>query len=257
MHLMRQYIYKMQNNFDIQKDDMISDNHLYSQIPQDYMFMNILKFIETKTINFIWLGQIDYNIALSYQRQIHKLIQDNKVKDTILLLEHPHVYTFGKNADKNHLLPSYNKEADVIQTDRGGEITYHGPGQLVVYPIMNLARYKKSITWYINTIEKVIIDSLKQYNIKALRKEGLIGVWVEEEKIAAIGVRLSKWITMHGFALNINPNMKFYNGMIPCGIFEYGITSIFQLTKKNIEILDLVQNIINHIVLSFKEINEI
>ena len=257
MHMMKQYIYKLENILDINNNNYFLGNRYQKNIPEEYLFMNILNFFETESLNFIWLGNIHYNDAWSYQKKIHQLILEGKVKDTILFLEHFHVYTFGKNADKNHLLPSYNKKADIVQSDRGGDITYHGPGQLVIYPIINLTKYKKSISWYIKTIEKVIIDSLTKYNINASRKDGLIGVWVEEEKIAAIGVRLARWITMHGFALNIKPDMKFYQGMIPCGIFEYGITSIFELTKMNLDSIGVVKNIMNQILINFIEENEV
>ena len=174
-------------------------------------------------------------------KKIHKLVMENRIKDTILFLEHPHVYTFGKNADKNFLLPSRDKTVDVIQSDRGGQITYHGPGQLVVYPIIDLKKYVKSITWYIKTIEYVIIDLLKEYSIDSNRNKGLTGVWVEDEKIAAIGVRLKKWVTMHGYALNVKPNLNFYQGLIPCGIFEHGVTSIFELLNIKFKMFEIVK----------------
>ena len=254
---MRQFIFSMKNFLNLNQNFSRTLNYVNGKAPNEFSFMKILNFIRTDSINFVWLGTIDYSIAWDYQKKIHKLIQDNKINDTILFLEHPHVYTFGKNADKNNLLPSYNKLADVIQSDRGGEITYHGPGQLVVYPIINLSRYKKSITWYINTIESVIIDTLRKYKINASRKPGLTGVWVEEEKIAAIGVRLSKWITMHGFALNVRPDMQFYKGMIPCGIFEYGITSIFELINKKIDSNDIIKDLIRQFSNNLRDLNEV
>tara|TARA_Y100001968_G_scaffold140294_1_gene128340 strand:+ start:1133 stop:1894 length:762 start_codon:yes stop_codon:yes gene_type:complete len=251
----RQYIFKLENLLDIKKKSL--EYGLISNIPKELLFLEILNFYESDSLNFIWLGRIHYNDAWDIQKKIHQLILQDKIKDTILFLEHFHVYTFGKNADQNHLLPSYNKQAEIIQSDRGGDITYHGPGQLVVYPVINLNKYKKSISWYINIIEQIIIDTLKEYNINANRKDGLTGVWVEEEKIAAIGVRLSKWITMHGFALNIKPDLSFYNGMIPCGIFEYGITSIFELSGIKIDSIDIVKNIIKQFSNNFIQNNEI
>ena len=130
-----------------------------------------------------------------------------------------------KNADKNHVLPSKPDDADVIQIDRGGQVTYHGPGQLVCYPILDLHDYKMSVSWYMRFLEDIVINSMKLNGIKGQRKEGLTGVWVEDEKICAMGVRLSRWVTMHGFAFNVNPNLRYFDSMIPCGIFEYGITS--------------------------------
>ena len=166
--MMRQYISKLENSLNIKSNS--SEFRFQKNIPDELLFMKILNFIESDSLNFIWLGSIHYNEAWNFQKKIHQLILENKIKDTILFLEHFHVYTFGKNADQNHLLPSYNKQAEIIQSDRGGDITYHGPGQLVVYPIINLKNYNKSITWYINIIEQVIINSLKQYNIEANRK---------------------------------------------------------------------------------------
>ena len=210
-------------------------------IQSELLFLNIIHFQCNENINFVWLGSVDYNKAWSYQKKIHKLVIENKIKDTILFLEHPHVYTFGKNADKNFLLPSRDKTVDVIQSDRGGQITYHGPGQLVVYPIIDLKKYVKSITWYIKTIEYVIIDLLKEYSIDSNRNKGLTGVWVDDEKIAAIGVRLKKWVTMHGYALNVKPNLNFYQGLIPCGIFEHGVTSIFELLNVKFKMFEIVK----------------
>ena len=117
----------------------------------------------------------------------------------------------------------------MVQIDRGGEVTYHGPGQLVCYPIIDLHDYKLSISWYMRTLEIIVMEYLQQLGINPSRKEGMTGVWVEDEKICAMGVRLAKWVTMHGFALNINPDMTYFDKMIPCGIFEYGVTSLREL----------------------------
>jgi len=180
-----------------------------------------------------------YNEIWELQRSLHENISNQEMGDVMLLLEHPHVYTLGKNADKNHLLPSYPKSAEVIDIDRGGDITYHGPGQLVGYPIVNLKNYKKSVSWYMDTLEEMIIKVLSDFDIKSKRREGLTGVWVEDEKICAFGVRMAKWTTMHGFAININPDMSFFNGIIPCGIFEYGVTSIKELLNLDLSTYDL------------------
>ena len=223
-------------------------------IPSELLFLNIVHYQCNDYINFIWLGSVDYNQAWLYQKKIHKLVMENKIKDTILFLEHNHVYTFGKNADKNFLLPSRDKTIDVVQSDRGGQITYHGPGQLVVYPIIDLKRYVKSISWYIKTVEEIIIDLLEEYNINGCRNKGLTGVWVDDEKIAAIGVRLQKWVTMHGYALNVKPDLNFYKGLIPCGIFEHGVTSIFELTNLKPKMFKIIEKNINQFE---KKLNEI
>ena len=192
-------------------------------------------------VNYFWLGTQPYVPIWHLQKSIHSLRKDGKIKDVFLLLEHDHVYTFGKNANHDHLLPTYPEEADVVQIDRGGDITYHGPGQLVGYPIIDLHEYEKSVSWYMRTLERVIIDTLKKIEIFAGRKEDLTGVWVEDEKICAMGVRLSRWVTMHGFALNFNPDMRFFDGMIPCGIFEHGVTSIKDQIKIDLTVFELAQ----------------
>ena len=152
----------------------------------------------------------------------------------------------GKNADPNHLLDSNPRNAEVIQIDRGGEVTYHGPGQLVCYPIIDLHNYHMSVSWYMRMLESVIIHCMKEFGIESKKKDGLPGVWVDDDKICAMGVRLSKWVTMHGFALNLNPDMTYFDGMIPCGIFEYGVTSF-----NDLEIEYKLENILTSIVKTF------
>ncbi|MBT5078813.1 MAG: lipoyl(octanoyl) transferase LipB, partial [Candidatus Marinimicrobia bacterium] len=138
-------------------------------------------------VNYFWLGTQLYEPIWDLQKKIHSLRKDDEIKDVFLLLEHDHVYTFGKNANHDHLLPTYPSEAEVVQIDRGGDITYHGPGQLVGYPIVDLHGYEKSVSWYMRTLEAVIIDTLKKIEINADRKDDLTGVWVEDEKICAMG----------------------------------------------------------------------
>jgi len=136
----------------------------------------------------------------------------------------------------------------VVQIDRGGEVTYHGPGQLVCYPIIDLHDYKMSVSWYMRMLENVVIDCLQSYGIESGRKEGLTGVWVGDDKICAMGVRLSRWVTMHGFAFNLNPDMTYFDGMIPCGIFEYGVTSLQELDIhfSSIDIQTKIMNLFNN-----------
>ena len=139
-------------------------------------------------------------------------------------------------------LPIYVK---IYHIERGGEITFHGPGQLVGYPILDLNNYKKSISWYMRSLEQVIIDTLNLYGLEAIRKDGLTGVWIGDEKIAALGVRISRWVTMHGFALNVNTNLDYYDGIIPCGILEYGVTSMEKLFNYKINMDDMKKNLIS------------
>ena len=190
-------------------------------------------------INYYWLGIHSYQPIWNLQKKLHKLRINKKIGDSVLLLEHKHVYTLGKNADENHILPSKPKDTDIIKIDRGGDVTYHGPGQLVGYPIIDLHNYKMSISWYMNVLSQSIIDILKDLNIEAYYKEDYVGVWIEDQKVAAFGVRLAKWTTMHGFALNIHTNLDYFESMIPCGIFEYGVTSVQNFINKELKVKDI------------------
>jgi len=183
----------------------------------------------SSTIQYFWLGKQPYAPIWELQKKLHSYRVAGKIPDVILFLEHDHVYTFGKNADTDLLLDSKPNDAEVFQIDRGGQVTYHGPGQLVGYPILDLHNYHLSVSWYMRNLEGMIIHSLKTLGLKASRKEDLTGVWIGDEKICALGVRLSRWVTMHGFALNLDPDMKYFDGMIPCGIFNYGVTSLHEL----------------------------
>ena len=177
-------------------------------------------------LQFQDLGNAPYQQTWDMQKEIQSQRINNEIDDTVLLVEHEPVYTFGKNANENHLLQNYPEDVKVFHIERGGDITFHGPGQLVGYPIIDLHNYKMSISWYMRSLEAVIINTLNHYGIAAEHKKGLTGVWVKEEKIAALGVRISRWVTMHGFALNVNTELHYYDGIIPCGIFEYGVTSM-------------------------------
>ena len=182
------------------------------------------------------LGNSSYKRTWELQKELQLQRIENNIDDTLLLVEHEPVYTFGKNADENHLLQNYPENVKLFYTERGGDITFHGPGQIVGYPIMDLHNYKMSISWYMRSLEEVIIRSLDKFGISADRKDSLTGVWVEDEKIAALGVRISRWVTMHGFALNVNTDLTYYDSIIPCGIFDYGITSLEHILgeKQNI-----------------------
>ena len=197
-------------------------------------------------IQYFWLGQQPYQPIWNLQKQLHAKRVSGEILDIVLLLEHDHVYTLGKNADPNHLLDSNPRNAEVIQIDRGGEVTYHGPGQLVCYPIIDLHNYQMSVSWYMRSLENVVIQCMKEFGIESKKKDGLPGVWVDDDKICAMGVRLSKWVTMHGFALNLNPDMTYFDGMIPCGIFQYGVTSL-----NDLEVEYKLENIIINIINSF------
>ena len=237
---------------------------LESQIHIDHVFHAVdnfetvddifekIKNDELNCINFYWLGVRDYNQIWDLQKKIHRLNLEKKVGDVVLLLEHNHVYTLGKNANKNHILQS-NHNIETVNIDRGGDVTYHGPGQLVGYPIIDLHNYKMSISWYLNVISKSIIDLLLNLDIKSEYRNDYVGIWVDDSKIAAIGVRLSKWITMHGFALNINTDLSYYSGLIPCGIFECGVTSIKEVLQNEYSVQEIAENYSKYFI---KHLNE-
>ena len=197
--------------------------------------------IKQSKIKLINMGTTSYQEVWELQKDLQKQRISGDIEDTIILTEHKAVYTLGKNASKNHLLQNRDMTVDVFHVERGGDITFHGPGQLVGYPIINLKDYRPSITWYLRTLEQVIIDTLNDFSIYACRRRGLTGVWVNDEKIAAMGVRITRWVTMHGFSLNVAPDLKFYEGIIPCGVFEYGVTSMKEIGL-GYEDMDLVKS---------------
>jgi len=176
------------------------------------------------------IGRTRYAEAWALQQEIWKLRQANALQDVLLLTEHDHVYTLGKSTDDNHLLASQEElkisGTDVFYVDRGGDITYHGPGQIVVYPIIDLNNYFLDIHRYLRSLEDVIIRTLDAFGILAGREKDMTGVWVNGEKIAAIGVKVSRWVTMHGFALNVHTDLSMFDRIIPCGIFHKGVTSM-------------------------------
>ena len=190
--------------------------------------------------NILDLGLSDYNDTWKLQKKLQSKRILGEIEDHLLLVEHPPVFTLGKNASKQHIINNL-EGVSIIQTDRGGNITFHGPGQLVCYPILDLNHYKRSITWYMRELEQLIIDVLGEYDIKASRKKGLTGTWVKDKKIAALGVRISRWVTMHGFSLNINPDLNFYKNIIPCGIKEYGVTSMAKIMGNEVPSMDEVK----------------
>lgn len=203
--------------------------------PLDVTFISKM----SATIHIEDLGMKDYQATWNLQKDYHKKVLLGDKPDTLFFVEHEPVYTLGKNANNNHLLQSAKKNIKVFNIERGGDITFHGPGQIVGYPIIDLKRYNKSVSWYMRSLEKVLIDTLSTFNIVGKIKEGLTGVWVGDEKIGAQGVRISRWVTMHGFALNVNTDLTYFDGIIPCGIFEYGVTSMEKILgeKQNISLI--------------------
>ena len=192
--------------------------------------------IVMRKIDILNLGFKPYKEVWDLQKELVEKRRNGQINDTLILVEHEPVYTLGKNADENHILQHSPQDVKTYHIERGGDVTFHGPGQLVGYPILDLHNYKKSISWYMRSLEQLIIDTLAEYGITAERKVGLTGVWVGDEKIAALGVRVTRWVTMHGFALNVTPDLIYYSSIIPCGIFEYGVTSMAKLVTNEITV---------------------
>ena len=189
------------------------------------------------------MGRTRYADAWRFQQQVWELRCAQTIGDVLLFTEHEHVYTIGKGGDTDHLLASGNelKEGgvDFFQIDRGGDVTYHGPGQVVGYPIIDLKNYVPDLHKYLRNLEEVIIRALKRFGIDGTREEGFTGVWVKGDKIAAIGVKVSRWVTMHGFALNVNTDLAKFDRIIPCGIFHKGVTSMQLLLGRTLSLEDV------------------
>ena len=168
------------------------------------------------------LGRMDYATAFELQRRLVVERQQGLIPDHLLLVEHPHVVTLGRNGHRENLLASdeilERAGVEFHPTDRGGDITYHGPGQLVGYPILDLREWKRDVAAYVRAIEEVIIDTLADFGIAAGRIPKLTGVWVDGRKIAAIGVHISRWVTSHGFALNVSTDLSYFEYIVPCGL---------------------------------------
>ena len=194
-------------------------------------------------INLLDLGPLSYQDGLHRQYSIHADVASGQRNDTVLLLEHSPVFTAGKRSEE-HELP--NDGTEVIQTNRGGKITWHGPGQLIGYPIMRLPQ-PIDVVGYVRWLENVLIEVLKQFGIHSKTVEGRSGVWIDgpngDEKIAAIGIRVSEKITMHGFALNVNNSLDAYEKFIPCGIDDAGVTTMSKVLGEEIRLTDVAQSV--------------
>ena len=177
---------------------------------------------------------VNYEYAKEFMEKRLLELDQNKSNELIWILEHKDLYTAGTSYDENDII---DKSIDILKTNRGGKITYHGPGQLICYFVIDLKRRKKDIRKFVSIIENTIIETLQHYNIDSFSDKENIGIWINEnnkvKKIAAIGVRVSKWIAYHGFSININNDLKKYNAIIPCGIKDKGITNLKQIKDQN------------------------
>lgn len=206
--------------------------------------------MEKKTLTYCDLGFIDYKEAWDLQYQIHAKRVSGEAEDFLFLLEHPNTYTLGKTAHKENLKGSEEflkqNQISVYDIDRGGDITYHGPGQIVGYPIIDLNNWYKDTHKYLRVLEEVIIKTCSEYGLECGRSEKHTGVWIDDRKIAAIGIKVSRWVTMHGFAFNVNTDLSLFNGIIPCGIQDKSVTSLSKELKKNIDINEVKEKLLKN-----------
>ena len=222
------------------------------------------------------IGKQSFSEAWEYQEKIFKKIINQKVqnrsknkkietKNFLILTEHNHVYTIGKSGDVNNLLIDKDelikREIEYFKINRGGDITYHGPGQIMAYPIFDLDNFFTDINLYLRKLEEVIINTLQSYGLNGFTIQGETGVWVKDEngsskKICAFGIRASRWVTMHGLCFNINPNLSYFDFIIPCGIKDKGVTSLSHIKKEVIDINQVKLRLVENFKLVFNaEIN--
>ena len=198
------------------------------------------------------LGLVPYQAAWDLQRQLVERRKAREIADTVLFLEHPPVITLGRNARPEHLLTPaeqlHRLGIELVESDRGGDVTFHGPGQLVGYLILDLRLIRKDVVWYVRTLEEALIRTAREYGLPAERRSGLTGVWVKQAKVAAIGVHLSRWITSHGFALNLETDLRFFRHIVPCGIAPpCGVTSFRECLGRSIARSGVEQSLTRHL----------
>jgi len=201
------------------------------------------------------LGLIGYAEAWSLQKRVVAARKAKAIHDVLLLCEHPHVITLGRNGKREHLLASVNvlrqKGVQFQETDRGGDITYHGPGQIVAYPILDLGAIRRDVVWYVRMLEETMIRASAAFGILARREAGKTGIWVQTpgadgEKLAAIGVRISRWVTSHGFAYNVSTDLRHFDLIVPCGMAERKATSLEKLLERDVDSSEVVSHLTKH-----------
>lgn len=232
---------------------------------------------KNRQIIFRDLGVMDYKTCWDYQEQLFNEIISRKIanrdltteeiiltKNYLLFVEHPHVYTLGKSGDEKHLLVNEQqlkeKEASYYKINRGGDITYHGPGQLVAYPILDLDNFFTDIHKYLRLLEETIIITLKEYGIEAGRSKGETGVWLDAEnplkarKICAMGVRCSRWVTMHGWGFNVNSDLDYFSNIIPCGINDKAVTSLNRELGHHVDMNEIKEKLRKNFLILFEAV---
>ncbi len=228
--------------------------------------------IANKNTQFIDLGLIDYKEAWDYQTNLFNKTLEAKSKNRglppidqlitnnyLIFCEHPHVYTLGKSGDENNLLVKkedlHTLQASYYHINRGGDITYHGPGQIVVYPILDLENFFTDIHQYMRMLEEAVIQTLKEFNVEAGRTKGQTGVWIDSEnkskarKICALGVKMSRWVSLHGLAFNVNADLEYFKHIVPCGIDDKAVTSLEKEAGK-VQDMQLVKSVLKEKLVS-------
>jgi lipoyl(octanoyl) transferase len=201
------------------------------------------------------LGLMGYAEAWELQKRMVAARKSHGIEDVLLLCEHPHVITLGRNGKRENLLASEHvlrqKGVELHATDRGGDITYHGPGQIVGYPILNLSAIRRDVVWYVRMLEEAMIRATAELGIAAGREPGKTGVWVEsghaDEKLAAIGVHISRWVTSHGFAYNVSTDLRYFDLIVPCGIRDRKATSLEKLLGHSVDGKEVAPRIARHL----------
>ena len=208
---------------------------------------------------FCWvvkLGLVPYDLACNFQQRIVQARKEGALPDVLLLCEHPHVITLGRNGRREHLLASDHllrqMNVEYHSTDRGGDITYHGPGQIVGYPILDLVEHRRDVRWYVKQLEEVMIRATADFGLIAKRVEGQHGVWIDagaplvQEKLGALGVHLSRWVTSHGFAYNVSTDLRYFDWIVPCGIAGKRATSLEHALGRNVDSSEMTRNLTLH-----------
>ncbi len=211
-----------------------------------------------RTLRTGYLGRAPYREAFDLQLSLRDALKRGEGPEHLLLLEHPHVYTLGRNAAGSDLLAAPEwlraKGVTIEHTDRGGQITYHGPGQLVGYPIMNLSPDRRDVRRYVRDLAEVLVRTLAEYGLEARagEEQALIGVWVGDSKVASIGVHLSRWLTTHGFALNVTTDLSYFAGIVPCGLHGVRMASIASLTGQSPALPEVAERLARHFAARFE-----
>jgi lipoyl(octanoyl) transferase len=225
------------------REDLIPDSHASTPCPRPPAPC-------PRVCEARWLGLTAYGDGLRLQERAVERLRAGEGDEQLLLLEHPHVFTLGRAADSSNILADAAQlvayAIEVHETGRGGDVTYHGPGQLVGYPIVNLKPDRCDVHRYVRDIEEVLIRTVGEYGVTGGRIKGLTGVWVGDEKVAAIGVRIARWVTSHGFALNVNTDLRYFRMIVPCGISDKGVTSLARLTGRALDLREVAAVVTRH-----------